>query len=110
MQAIATRTAQRAAVAKKATGVVRCQASLKPEQLRKAAAFVATLPAMVAASPAFALVDDRLNGDGVGLALGVNDPVLAWQMAGVVLVLWALYYAAQKDFGNFEDPDSGLDL
>lgn len=55
-------------------------------------------------------VDDRLNGDGVGLALGVNDPVLAWQMAGVVLVLWALYYAAQKDFGNFEDPDSGLDL
>ena len=91
-------------------GAVKCQAGQVEELAKKAATIAATLPALVAASPAFALVDDRLNGDGVGLPFGVNDPALGWVIVGVAGIVWSLYFAAQKDFGDFEDPSSGLDL
>jgi photosystem II PsbW protein len=55
-------------------------------------------------------VDERLNGDGTGLPFGVNDPVLGWVIVGVAGLVWSLYFAAQKDFGNFEDDESGLGL
>jgi photosystem II PsbW protein len=55
-------------------------------------------------------VDERLNGDGTGLPFGVNDPILGWVIVGVAGLVWALYFAAQKDFGNFEDDESGLGL
>lgn len=55
-------------------------------------------------------VDDRLNGDGVGLPLGINDPALAWVFVGVASLVWILYFIAQKDFGDFEDKDSGVGL
>ena len=123
----------------------------KPEQLaKKAAAAVASLPVLVASSPAFALVrrlplprthaanllclsptcsytstapmphcrtrstyhathaaffptqvDDRLNGDGVGHPLGVNEPILGWVIGGVASLIWVLYFIAQRDFGDF---------
>lgn len=36
-------------------------------------------------------MDDRLNGDGTGLAFGVNDPVLGWVILGVFSTIWTLY-------------------
>jgi hypothetical protein len=48
-------------------------------------------------------VDDRLNGDGAGIALGVNDPILGWVIGGVATLIWISYFIAQKDFGDFED-------
>jgi len=80
------------------------------ELAKKAAAAAAAAPVLLASSPAFALVDDRLNGDGTGLPLGINDPTLGWVFVGVLGVIWALYFNAQKDFGDFEDDDSGLNL
>ena len=55
-------------------------------------------------------VDDRLNGDGTGLPLGINDPALGFIFVGVCGTIWALYFNAQKDFGDFEDDESGLGL
>jgi photosystem II PsbW protein len=91
------------------SGAVRCNASLQ-QQAKKAAAFVAAAPAMLAASPAFAIVDERMNGDGTGLPFGVNDPTLGWVIVGVAGLVWSLYFAAQRDFGDFEDDDSGVGL
>jgi hypothetical protein len=48
-------------------------------------------------------VDDRLNGDGAGIALGVNEPILGWVIGGVATAIWIAYFIAQKDFGDFED-------
>jgi photosystem II PsbW protein len=91
-------------------GAVKCQAQQGQQLAKKAAAAVASLPAMLAASPAFALVDDRLNGDGAGIALGVNEPILGWVIGGVATAIWIAYFIAQKDFGDFEDKDSGVGL
>jgi hypothetical protein len=55
-------------------------------------------------------VDDRLNGDGVGYPLGISDPALGWVFVGVASLVWILYFIAQKDFGDFEDKDSGVGL
>lgn len=55
-------------------------------------------------------MDDRLNGDGAGLPLGINDPRLAWVLSGMQLLLWVFFFNAQKDFGDFEDKDSGVGL
>lgn len=113
------RAAQRQTVAKAAPasrkaivvrGAVKCQAQKFEVAKKAAAAAVAGLPALVAANPAFALVDDRLNGDGVGLALGINDGSLGWVIGGVASLIWILYFIAQKDFGNFEEDDTGLGL
>jgi photosystem II PsbW protein len=79
---------------------VRPVASLKAQvqkAAQKAALAAVTAPALLAASPAFALVDDRLNGDGTGRALGINDPTLGWVMLGAFTTIWALYYVAQRD-------------
>ena len=54
-------------------------------------------------------VDDRLGGDGTGLAFGVNDPVLGWHMAGVFATIWAVFYLATRELGGKSD-DSGLSL
>jgi hypothetical protein len=59
-------------------------------------------------------VDDRLNGDGAGIALGVNDPVLGAHLLGVFTAIWALYYIANNSDGFLQsggkDDDSGLSL
>lgn len=66
--------------------------------------------AALMASPAFALVDDRMSTEGTGLKLGVNDPVLGYVLFGVFTTIWALYYVGQKDLGGDEGDDSGLTL
>jgi hypothetical protein len=40
----------------------------------------------------------------------VNEPVLGWVIVGVAGLVWAVYYAGQRDFGDFEDDESGLGL
>ena len=42
-------------------------------------------------------VDDRLNGDGTGKILGINDPALFWVIAGVFTTVWSIYYLAGRD-------------
>ncbi len=64
--------------------------------------------------PAPAQVDDRLNGDGAGIALGVNDPILGAHLLGVFTAIWALYYIANNSDDRIQaggkDDDSGLSL
>mmetsp|Transcript_7981 Transcript_7981/g.29532 ORF Transcript_7981/g.29532 Transcript_7981/m.29532 type:complete len:125 (-) Transcript_7981:4251-4625(-) len=64
--------------------------------------------------PALAIVDDRLNGDGTGLPLGINDGALGTVLATIPLVVFALYYAAGKQDASIiaggKDDDSGLSL
>merc|ERR1719409_1377721 len=63
-----------------------------------------------AAAPALALVDDRMNGDGVALPLGINDPALAIALASVATFVWSQYYLSQRDLGGDKGDDSGLSL
>ncbi|KAK9829391.1 hypothetical protein WJX72_005547 [[Myrmecia] bisecta] len=74
---------------------------------RVAAASVA-LPALVA-HPAFALVDERLNGDGTGKILGIaaNEGFVIF---GVFALIWTLYYGATRELGGDAGDDSGLSL
>jgi hypothetical protein len=46
----------------------------------------------------------------VGYPLGVSDPILGWVIAGVASFIWILYFISQRDFGDFEDDDSGVGL
>lgn len=62
-----------------AARVVVCAQQQSP--LAKAAAAGVSLPALLAAHPAFALVDDRLAGEGTGKIFGINDPALFWVLA-----------------------------
>ncbi|GLC75995.1 PSII 6.1 kDa protein [Pleodorina starrii] len=87
-----------------------CKATTAREQIAKKIALLSTLPVTLAASPAWALVDERMNGDGTGKPFGVNDPVLGWVLTGVFGVMWAVWFNGQRDLGDFEDNDSGLKL
>jgi photosystem II PsbW protein len=64
--------------------------------------------------PALAIVDDRLNGDGTGLPLGINDGALGTILAAVPALVFALYYAAGKQESSIiaggKNDDSGLSL
>ncbi len=51
-----------------------------------------------------------MNGDGTGLPLGINSGSIGFSMLGVFGLIWTLWYISQKDLGNFEDKESGLDL
>jgi photosystem II PsbW protein len=59
-------------------------------------------------------VDDRLNGDGAGIPLGVNDPILGAHMLATFGTIWALYWLAQKNDSKIiaggKSDDSGLSL
>lgn len=55
-------------------------------------------------------VGSRMNGDGVGLILGVNDPVLGWVLLSVFGLVWSLYATSVKKISNNDDEDSGLSL
>jgi photosystem II PsbW protein len=50
-----------------------------------------------------------MNGDGAGIPLGVNEPILGFVIFGVFGLTWSLYAAAAKGFGAQEEED-GLSL
>eukprot|EP00197_Chlamydomonas_leiostraca_P010356 CAMPEP_0202861714 /NCGR_PEP_ID=MMETSP1391-20130828/3007_1 /ASSEMBLY_ACC=CAM_ASM_000867 /TAXON_ID=1034604 /ORGANISM="Chlamydomonas leiostraca, Strain SAG 11-49" /LENGTH=120 /DNA_ID=CAMNT_0049541143 /DNA_START=45 /DNA_END=407 /DNA_ORIENTATION=+ len=106
---VAAVPARRVAVAARPLRVV-CQAQRPAEIVKKAAAAMTVLPALVAAHPAFALVDERLNGDGTGKPFGINDSILGFVIVGVLTTIWAIWFNGQKDLGDFEDPDAGLKI
>ena len=54
-------------------------------------------------------IDERMNGDGAGIPLGVNEPILGFVMLGVFTAVWVLYAVTAKDFGGQEEED-GLSL
>merc|ERR1719498_1114589 len=70
---------------------------------------VTSVVSIIASNPAFALVDERLNGDGTGKALGINDPILGWVILGVFTTVWAVYFTATKELGGQREED-GLGL
>eukprot|EP01025_Chloroclados_australasicus_P061389 TRINITY_DN80607_c0_g1_i1.p2 TRINITY_DN80607_c0_g1~~TRINITY_DN80607_c0_g1_i1.p2 ORF type:complete len:121 (+),score=19.31 TRINITY_DN80607_c0_g1_i1:94-456(+) len=67
-------------------------------------------PVLGATLPALAVVDERLNGDGVGYSLGINDPVLFWAILGAFSLVWILYFISQPDLGGDEDDQAGMSL
>mmetsp|Transcript_29086 Transcript_29086/g.69488 ORF Transcript_29086/g.69488 Transcript_29086/m.69488 type:complete len:123 (-) Transcript_29086:66-434(-) len=97
--------------APRAAARVVCHAQL-PEKVNKAAAAAMVAVSSTVAHPAFALVDQRLGGEGTGKALGINDSVLGWIILGVFTLVWTQFYSAQKDVdpNSPDDEDSGLTL
>merc|ERR1712178_265697 len=53
-----------------------------------------------------ALVDARLNGDGAGIPLGLNDSRLFFILAGVFTTVWGVYASSVKGISNNDDEDS----
>ncbi|KAL6620505.1 hypothetical protein ACP70R_035644 [Stipagrostis hirtigluma subsp. patula] len=72
------------------------------------ASLFAAASAMTTASPALALVDERMSTEGTGLSLGLSNNLLGWILLGVFGLIWSLYtvYTSTLD----EDEDSGLSL
>ncbi|GJN14879.1 hypothetical protein PR202_gb01750 [Eleusine coracana subsp. coracana] len=72
------------------------------------ASLLAAASVMTAASPALALVDERMSTEGTGLSLGLSNNLLGWILLGVFGLIWSLYtvYTSTLD----EDEDSGLSL
>lgn len=95
-------------------GGIKCKEEGKPEgksseeSTVSATVAVVAAAAVAAAGPAVALVDERLSTEGTGLPFGLSNNLLAWILAGVFALIWALYfvYASSLD----EDEDSGLSL
>ncbi|KAK3244158.1 PSII 6.1 kDa protein [Cymbomonas tetramitiformis] len=96
------RSAVRANAGRKSAVV--CSASADKKVAGAAAAVTA-----FTASPAFAVVDERLNGDGAGIPLGVSDPILGWIILGVITFVWSLYYFGSGSDAGIDDED-GLSL
>ncbi|XVF42207.1 hypothetical protein PTKIN_Ptkin01aG0341900 [Pterospermum kingtungense] len=93
---------------------VRCSLEQKPSgsSMSSSPNIVASLMAAAAvtatATPAVALVDERLSTEGTGLPFGLSNNLLGWILLGVFGLIWALYffYVSSLD----EDEDSGLSL
>ncbi|GMH37124.1 hypothetical protein BSKO_04997 [Bryopsis sp. KO-2023] len=86
------------------------RASLK-KNVQKLVAAGMSAPVILASHPAFAaVVEERLNGDGTGRALGINDSALGLALVGTFTLVWALYYNSQKELGGDENDESGLTL
>jgi len=106
-RASVTRRADRTTPARKATV---CRAFKQ----QKVALSTAALTTLSKSLPAMAIVDDRLNGDGTGLPLGINDGALGIVLATIPLAIFGLYFfAGQQDseiISGGKDDDSGLSL
>merc|ERR1712032_643316 len=84
-----------------------CRASVEKKGVAISATIASTL---AAATPALALVDERMNGDGVGLALGINDPALGWAILAVFSGVFGLYLSKGGYESDNKGDDSGLSL
>jgi len=84
--------------------------SMKRDFARTMGAAALGATAALHSAPAQALVDQRLNGDGAGIPLGVNDSRLFFILAGVFTTVWAIYSQSVKGISNNDDDDSGMSL
>ncbi|XP_028807967.1 photosystem II reaction center W protein, chloroplastic [Neltuma alba] len=92
-------------------GRVRCSMEeRKPceSNLGMGASLMAAASAAVMASPAMALVDERMSTEGTGLPFGLSNNVLGWILFAVFGLIWALYFVYVGDLE--EDEESGLSL
>ncbi|QDZ22723.1 photosystem II reaction center protein W [Chloropicon primus] len=82
------------------------------KELPKIEAAAVVGAATLTASPAFALVDRRLNGDGTRLPFGINDPILGWILVAVFGGVWAVFSQSTGELGAGEEDgeDGGLSL
>lgn len=57
-------------------------------------------------------VDTRLNGDGTGRILGVDNGIEFFAFLAVFTAVWAVFYASQRDLDSGRDTgdDGGLSL
>ena len=84
-----------------------------PAMPKKAALSAAVTSLASQALPALAVVDERLNGDGTGLILGINDEILGFILLTIPALVFSQFFYAQKDEGiaaGGENDDSGLSL
>jgi photosystem II PsbW protein len=77
--------------------------------LPQLAAAVTSAATLAYAHPVFALVDERLSGEGTGLGLGISNPRLTWILVGVIALVWVLYFVYSSNLPEGDD-DSGLSL
>merc|ERR1712187_414331 len=85
--------------------LLRCQQDAE-RYAGKVVGNAALLGGLMKGCEAFALVDDRLAGEGTGMMLGINDAGIGWGMLGIFTLIWSLYYVSQKNLGG----DDGLGL
>ncbi|OVA05335.1 Photosystem II PsbW [Macleaya cordata] len=67
-----------------------------------------TAASAAVASPAMALVDERMSTEGTGLPFGLSNNLLGWILFGIFGLIWALYFVYTSTLE--EDDDSGLSL
>ena len=52
-------------------------------------------------------VDERLNGDGAGLILGINDEILGFILLTIPALVFSQFFYAQKDGGIAAGGENG---
>ncbi|XP_062231825.1 photosystem II reaction center W protein, chloroplastic-like [Phragmites australis] len=72
------------------------------------ASLLAAASAMTA-SPALALVDERMSTEGTGLSLGLSNNLLGWILLGVFGLIWSLYTVYTSTLDD-DDESGGLSL
>lgn len=55
-------------------------------------------------------VEDRMNGDGTGQILGINNSGVGWAVLLTFSLVWIFYFISQKDLGGDDNDESGLTL
>merc|ERR1712032_431394 len=81
-----------------------CKANMEK---KAAAVSTAVSTALVTASPALALVDERMNGDGVGYMLGINDGVILGPMLLAFFAVFGAYLSvSDAKWGDKDDDES----
>ncbi|XWS64712.1 hypothetical protein CRYUN_Cryun05aG0027000 [Craigia yunnanensis] len=98
---------------KATNGSARCILEQKPSgsSMSSNPSMVASLMAAAVtttATPAMALVDERLSTEGTGLPFGLSNNLLGWILFGVFGLIWALYFIYVSSLE--EDEESGLSL
>ncbi|KAI5019597.1 hypothetical protein ZWY2020_044485 [Hordeum vulgare] len=81
----------------------------KEAAVLKGTPLLAAVSAAVTASPALALVDERMSTEGTGLSLGLSNNLLGWILLGVFGLIWSLYTVYSSTLDD-DDESGGLSL